>query len=147
MIAFLDTNVILRHLLADHPTLSPAARETLRQVEDGELEVWTSDLVIAEIVFVLSNRRTYGFERTLIRDVLLPLIDLPGVSLPIKDIYPRVFEIYINANIDFIDAYHAAMVERQSDNHVISFDTDFDRVPSVARIEPSVPSASEAPPD
>lgn len=66
MTAFLDTNVILRHLLADHPTLSPAAREILRQVEDGELEVWTSDLAIAEIVFVLSNRKTYGFARVAI---------------------------------------------------------------------------------
>jgi hypothetical protein len=37
---------------------------------------WTSPLVVAEIVFVLSNPKTYDVSRRQLRDILLPLLRL-----------------------------------------------------------------------
>ncbi|MBI4321545.1 MAG: PIN domain-containing protein, partial [Chloroflexi bacterium] len=73
---FLDTNIILRHLLNDDPIKSPACFSLIQAIEQEKASAWTSHLVIAEIVFVLSNRKTYNLSREEIRDRLLPLINL-----------------------------------------------------------------------
>jgi predicted nucleic acid-binding protein len=81
---FLDTNIFLRHILNDDPVKSPACFALIRAIERGETTVWTSELAIAEVVFVLESKRTYNVPRDTIRDVLLPLLSLPGIKLPHK---------------------------------------------------------------
>lgn len=138
--SFLDTNVFLRHLLNDDPVQSPAALTLFRAIEQGTISVWTSDLVVAELVFVLSNKRTYHVPREALRDMLLPLLDLPGIKLAGKRLYHRVFALYVSEPIDYIDAYHATLVEQQQGRALYSFDTDFDRIPEIARTAPETPS-------
>jgi hypothetical protein len=52
---FLDTNVILRHLLNDVPEQSARARALLLRIEAGELRVRTAETVVFEIVFTLQR--------------------------------------------------------------------------------------------
>ncbi|HTE83608.1 MAG TPA: PIN domain-containing protein [Dehalococcoidia bacterium] len=132
---FLDTNVLLRHVLDDDPVQSPAAKALIARIEQGEGEVWTTDLAIAEVVWVLSGRR-YGFTRDAIRDVLLPLIGLPGIKLANKRVYSRAFALYTSLPIDYVDAYHAALMEARSKHELLSYDADFDKVPGLIRREP-----------
>lgn len=140
---FLDTNIFLHHLTADDPERAPACLALFQAIEQGRLVVWTSDLVLAEIVFVLSSKHTYGLGRETIRDLLLPLIGLPGLKLPHKRIYRRVFDLYTSLPIDYIDAYHAALMEQRREPELYSYDTDFDRIPGITRREPSAtPSMS-----
>ena len=68
---FLDTNVILRHLLADHPEQSPAATAFLERIEQGEIKVFTADTVIFEAVFTLE--RHYQHPRRLSGTRCFPL--------------------------------------------------------------------------
>ena len=131
---FLDTNVFLRHLTHDHPQQSPRSTSLFKAIENGQVTVWTWALILAEIVWVLS--RTYGFARSDIRDALLPLINLPGIRLTQKRIYDRVFHLYVTAGIDYIDCFHAALLEAQGETLLYSYDTDFDRIPSLQRQEP-----------
>ena len=108
---FLDTNVFLRHLTNDDPARSSSCLALIQSVEQGAVTAWTSELVVAELVFVLSNRKTYGLSREAVRDVLLPLISLPGLRITHKRLYRRVFELYTSLPIDYVDAYHAALME------------------------------------
>jgi predicted nucleic acid-binding protein len=134
---FLDANVLIRHVAGDHPVHSPAAKQLIEGIENGRLAVWTTDLVIAEVVWVLTSRSLYGISRTLVQDTLLPIIELQSLHLDGKRLYRRVFEIYVSTNVDFIDAVHAARIEQLDPPHLYSFDRDFDRIPGVVRIEPS----------
>lgn len=133
---FLDTNIFLRHLLNDDPVKSPACFALIQAIEEGRLTAWTSDLVIAEIVFVLSNKKTYNLSRERIRDILLPIILLPRLTISPKRLYPRIFALYTTLPIDYIDCYHAALMERRGERDLYSYDTDFDRVSGIARTEP-----------
>jgi predicted nucleic acid-binding protein len=67
---------------------------------------------------------------------VLPLIELPGIHLPNKRRFRTVFDLYVKLNISFADAYHAVLMQRLQLHEVISFDTDFDRVPGITRHEP-----------
>ena len=135
-IPFLDSNILLRHLTNDDPQRGQACFALIQAIEHGELSAWTSDLVIAEVVFVLSNKNTYHLERETIRDLLLPLINLPGLKLPHKRLYGRVFELYTSLPIDYIDAYHVAWMEWRGTTEVLSYDKHFDRVEGIQRREP-----------
>lgn len=132
---FVDTNVFLRYLLDDDPHASPAAREMIDAIERETIRAWTSGLVLAELVFVLSSKRQYGLPADEIAEALLPLIQLPGLRLPNKGIYPRAFALYVDLGIDYIDAFHAALMEREGKREILSFDTDFDRVQGIVRHE------------
>lgn len=125
-----------RGVTNDHATFSAAARRLISAIEQGDVVGWTSDLVVAEIVFVLSNPKTYAVPRDEIRDSILPLLGLPGIQIERKRLYRRVFELYTSFNIDYVDAYHAALTEHYGQQELYSFDTDFDSLPSIVRIEP-----------
>jgi predicted nucleic acid-binding protein len=131
---FLDTNVLLRHLLQDHPQQSPRSTAYLARVEHGEIKVRTADTVVFETVFTL--QRQYGVSKEEIRDNLLPLLELPGIVLPGKRRLRKVFDLYVDLNLPFADAYHVALMQRLGLRHIISFDKEFNRVPGVTRVEP-----------
>ena len=133
---FLDSNILIRHLTNDDPTRGRACFALIQAIERGETSVWTSELVVAEAVFVLSNTHTYDLDRETIRDLLLPLIDLPGLKLPQKRLYRRVFELYTSLPIDYVDAYHVALMERRGSTEILSYDRHFDQVEGIQRREP-----------
>jgi predicted nucleic acid-binding protein len=133
---FLDANILLRHLTNDDPASGRACLALMQAIEQREIRAWTSDLVIAEVVFVLSSKRLYNLERETIRDLLLPLINLPGLKIAHKRLYRRVFELYTTLPIDYVDAFHAALMEKQGTRKILSYDKHFDRVPGIERREP-----------
>ena len=133
---FLDTNIFLRHLANDDPVKSRACLALIQGIERGEVTAWTSEMVIAEMVFVLSNKKSYGLSREAVRDALLPLINLPGLKISRKRMYGRVFELYTSYPIDYVDAYHAALIEDRDQTEFYSYDADFDRLPQIRRLEP-----------
>ena len=131
---FLDANIFLRHLLQDHPDFSPRCTAYLARVERGELKVRTADTVLFETVFTL--QRSYRQPKAAIRDSFLPLIELPGIVLPRKRRFRRIFTYYVDYNISFADAYHAVIMEGLKLTEILTFDREFDRVPTIRRIEP-----------
>jgi predicted nucleic acid-binding protein len=133
-VPFLDTNVFLRHLRNDDPDRSPRATAFLERIEQGQLRVRTAETVIFETVYTL--QRTYRQPKPAIRDALLALIELPGIILPGKRRFRRVFDLYVNLNISFADAYHAALMDQWKLTEVVRFDAEFDRVAGIKRLEP-----------
>jgi predicted nucleic acid-binding protein len=133
-LSFLDTNIFLRHLLQDDPDHSPRASTFLKRIEEGEVKVRTSDTVIFETVFTL--QKVYRRPKAAIRDTLLPLLELPGIVLPNKRQYRKVFELYVENNLPFADAYHAVLMRQLKLTEIVSFDTDFDRIEGLTRIQP-----------
>jgi predicted nucleic acid-binding protein len=131
---FVDTNIFLRHLRQDHSEFSPRATEFLRRVERQELKVRTADTVIFETVFTLQS--LYKQPKAAIRDALFPLIALPGIVLPRKARIRHAFDYYVDLNISFADAYHAALMKDLKLAEIVSFDRDFNRIPGITRTEP-----------
>jgi len=130
---FLDTNVFLRHLRQDHPEHSPKATALLARIEQGELHVRTADTVVFETVYTL--QRSYRVPRAEIAVALLPLLELPGIVLPGKRRYRRVFALYMRSGLGFADCYHAVLAQQLRLPAIFSFDRHFDQVPGLRRRE------------
>lgn len=131
---FLDTNIFLRHLTQDHPEQSPRATNLLEKIERGEVRAQTTDIVVFEVVFTL--QRLYKKSKQEIRDNILPLLELSGLMLPGKVYFHKIFDLYVDLNIPFADAYIAVQMERNEQSKIYSFDLHFDKIPNVERIEP-----------
>jgi predicted nucleic acid-binding protein len=134
--AFLDANVILRYLLRDDESKAQRCLKLLERAERREIALRTTDLVVAELVWVLESPVTYNLPREKVKELLLPVIFLPGLKLPGKKLYRQIFELYVDQGIDFIDAYNAVHMGKQGLTRIYSYDSDFDRIAGVSRVEP-----------
>lgn len=130
---FLDTIVLLRHLIHDDPKQSTKATDFLHRIEQGEIQARISELVIFETVFTLE--RSYRQVKARIREILLPLISMRGIIIPKKQRWKRVFNLYVDLNLPFADAYHVVLMEELKLTKIATFDTDFDRVHGIKRIK------------
>ncbi len=129
---FVDTNIFLRHLTGGHPEHSPEATAYLARIERGEVKARVADTVVFEVVFTL--QRYYGRSKAEIRDAFLPIVELPGITLPGKRRLRKVFDMYVDENLPFADAFHAVLMERLGISEIASFDTDFDETPGIKRV-------------
>lgn len=133
--AFLDANVCLRHVLSDHPDHSPRAHAYFRRIALRQITVRTTDTVIFESAFTLE--RTYKVDRAEIIAALSAILALPGVVLPGKRRYRRVFELYgTYRSLSFADCDYVALIEHFGLREIISFDRGFDVIPGITRQEP-----------
>lgn len=132
---FLDTNVLLRYFTASDPAKARRARALLERIERGEEKVVTSTLVVFETVFTL--QRTYKVPRSQIRELLRDVLSLPSVQLARKDLCFRALDLFAQHNLSFADAYTAVDMQSRGLSELYSWDTDFDSLPGVTRVEPS----------
>ncbi len=97
--------MFLRHLLQDEPRLSPKATAVFAKIEQGELQVRTSETVIFEIVFTL--QKSHQQPRDLIAQGVLSLLELPSIVLPGKRTCRAAFDLYCQSSLGFADCQHA----------------------------------------
>ena len=134
---FLDTNIIIRYLTRDDAQKAEACRELLERVQRGQEQVRVSEAIIAEVAYVLSSRAHYNLSHEEIRQRLTPIITLRGLKLPGKQLYLRALDLYAaHLSIDFEDVLSVAHMERDDIFELYSYDTDFDEILGVERVEP-----------
>ena len=135
---FLDTNIIIRFLTRDDPVKAAACYRLFQQADSGDERLFTTETIIAEVSYVLtSSRLPYQLSHREIRDRLIPIIMLDGLRMPQKDTCVSALEIYASfPYLDFEDALAVAYMKQNGIEEIVSYDTDFDRVAGIERIEP-----------
>jgi predicted nucleic acid-binding protein len=129
--AFVDTNVLIRHLTG-YPS-GQAARAS-RYLRDAD-ELLLPDLILAEVAYVLES--FYDAPRAQVATTLRAVLAFPAIRVVDIDLLQRAVEVYEVHRLDFADAYLVASAERTGVGAIASFDRTIDRVPTVRREEPS----------
>jgi predicted nucleic acid-binding protein len=130
MSAFVDTNIIVRHLTGEPPDM--ASRATVYLAADPEL--FLADLIVAETIYVLES--FYKTPRSQIATAMRSLVALRSVVTVDPALLLRALEVYELDRIDFAEAYLVACAESSGVNRIASFDRSIDRVGTIERIEP-----------
>ena len=133
MSAFVDTNVLVRHLTGDPAELASRATAYLGSAR----ELLLADLVAAETVYVLES--FYEAPRGEVATALRSLLAFESVVCVDQALLLRAIEVYETDRIDFVDAYLVACAESTGVGKVASFDRSIDRVDTIERIEPPPP--------
>jgi predicted nucleic-acid-binding protein len=100
----------------------------------GDETLCTSDMVIAEIICVLESY--YELNKSDIRESVEKILNTRNLHCPNREIIISALSIYVEKNIDFIDALNAFMLKRDEINEIYSYDRHFDRIDWIKRIEP-----------
>src|SRR5207249_2536287 len=106
----------------------------LQRVERGEEKVSCTIMIVFETVFTLERRYKVPRERT--RELVWNIVSLPGVLMSGKALCRRALDLYVERNISFADAYTAVTMQARGLSEVYSWDTDFDHIPGITRLEP-----------
>ncbi len=130
MTAFVDTNVLVRHLTGDPPDLAERATAYL----GTEPELLLTDLVVAEAVYVLES--FYAAPPEQVSEAVRSLVAFDSIVCVDPALLLRAVEVYETDRVDFAEAYLVACAETTGVGRVASFDRSIDRVNTIERIEP-----------
>lgn len=130
MSAFVDTNILVRHLTGDPPDLGARATQFLAL----ERSLLVTDLVVAETVYVLES--FYRAPRGQVAEAMRSLIAFSSIVVVDAALLLRAIEVYETDRLDFAEAYLVANAESTGVGRVASFDRAIDRVSTVERVEP-----------
>lgn len=130
MTAFVDTNVLIRHLTGDPPAMASRATRYLETAD----ELLLPDLILAEVAYVLES--FYEVPRAQVATTLRAVLAFPAIRVLDADLLQRAVEVYDVHRLDFADAYLVANAERTGIGVIASFDRTIDRVTTVRREEP-----------
>ena len=130
MTAFVDTNVLIRHLTGDPPEMASRATRYLETAD----ELLLPDLILAEVAYVLES--FYETPRAQVATTLRAVLAFPAIRVVDADLLQRAVEVYEVHRLDFADAFLVAGAERTGIGIVASFDRTIDRITTVRREEP-----------
>ena len=127
MSAYVDTNVLIRHITNDDVVHTPKAATLLH----GERPLILTASVFLETAHVLAS--TYGYPRDAVVQALKGILELPAIIGDL-DLLVSALQHHVRHRIGLPDALLAARALRDGPPVIASFDRELDRVPGVTRV-------------
>ena len=124
----IDTNVVLRYLLGDHPEFSLKAEAFMFDVSKGVKKAEILNVVIVECIYVME--KYYEIPKTEIVEKLSGILNFSGIVNPDRSEILEALLKYENSNIDIVDCILAA--RSSPEKVVISFDKDMKKLKAVS---------------
>ena len=132
---FIDTNLFIRYLTNDDLEKADRVDRLLDKAANSDIKLITAEIVIAEVVWVLESY--YKLEKKQIAEMLRAILSTPGLDVQNGKIVENALQYYAPNNIDFVDAYIVALMQKQEITGIYSFDKKhLDRITNVTRLEP-----------
>jgi len=131
---FLDTNIFIRFLTDDVPEKADACEKIFKKAVEKEEALFTTELVIAEIVWVLES--FYELPKKEVQDKVEKILNTPNLICPHKDLILSALVLYSEKNIDYIDACNALTLKEKGIEELYSYDKHYDRIDWLTRLEP-----------
>lgn len=104
----LDTNVLLRFLVADNQKQFIQAKDLLRQAENGKIQLIVEPVVIAETCFVLEHYYKKSLDQ--IAETMQVFLSVDWLLIEHKIALRGLWEFYVQ-RMHFVDSYLLAMAK------------------------------------
>jgi predicted nucleic acid-binding protein len=138
VIAYVDTNVLVRFITGEPPALYEKSVALIKSVEEGDVTLRVDEIIAAEVVWVLKS--AYKFTAQEIAAAFLEILSQDGIV--VSDVVISALALFGSQSISFGDALLAARMQQSGVVRVFSFDRHFDRIPGIQRLEPGAPLSS-----
>lgn len=132
---FVDTNIFIRYLTNDDPVKADRVEKLLNEAAAGKVRLITTEMVLAEVVWVLES--FYGLKNVEIGPMIKAILATPGLEVLNSALVEKATEYYLAHNIDFIDGYITAVMDKHKISTIYSYDKKhLKRIKSIKRQEP-----------
>ena len=129
---FVDTNVFIYTLFPIDQTKHEKSLALFQKSANGEIYLWTTDWVIAEIIWFLERQK---MNITHIKEIITNIFENIGLEVEGKKFILRVLDAW-NEGLDFIDAVNLTMVKEKSIKEGYSYDKGLDNFKWFTRLAP-----------
>lgn len=119
---WIDTNVIIRFITADHPEMTMETADLMQKAETGQITLKVAAIIVAECCWVLQSAH-YNFSSHDIATVLISFINADGIETEEKETVLKALEQYSRHSVDFIDAYLAEHARSVGPGYVTTFNS------------------------
>lgn len=134
-VSFLDANIFIRYLTNDDPVKADKVEKLLDLAAKGKGRLMTTELVIAEVVWVLES--FYKLYNSNIGPMIKAILATPGLEVINGPLVEKAIEQYMARNIDFIDGYIVAVMTHHNVSEIFSYDKKhLSRITAIQRKEP-----------
>jgi predicted nucleic-acid-binding protein len=99
---------------------SYAVEVLFRNASKGKIQLVTSSLAIAEIVWTLESY--YELDKKEIQTMVLGILNTDGLEVMNSDLLLQAIIPYAEKNVDFIDAFDAAWMVRNDVDIIYTYD-------------------------
>jgi predicted nucleic-acid-binding protein len=123
----LDTNVVVRYLVQDHPTQSAAATRLMERVLSADLPGLITDITLCEIVWVLTE--CYGADRDRIESVIEGLLASRQLVVEDAETVWNALRDWRASSADFSDALIGRQVIARGGEKTVTFDRAAAKLP------------------
>lgn len=132
---FVDTNLFIRYLTNDDPAKAERVELLLKEAASDKVRLVTTEMVIAEVVWVLES--SYGLKGSTVAPLIRAILATSGLEVINASLVAIALDYYETKNIDFIDGYIAAVMEKHGITELYSFDKKhISRIKTISRKEP-----------
>ena len=127
--------MFIRYLTNDDPEKADRVAGLLAEAGAGKVLLVTAEMVLAEVVWVLES--AYRLKKPVISPLIRGILATPGLDVLNASLVGRAVELYEKRNVDFVDGYVVAVMERDGIDEIYSFDKKhLPRAQTVRRREP-----------
>ncbi len=133
MIALLDTNVLIRFLTLDKNEKYKKLYTFFESLERGDMRIELKLIVLFQVIFVLKS--FYKVPKEHIASGIMDLLKYKGITFKEKKIFQRTLELWNEKNVEIVDCYLVACLEKDAQSLLYSYDRDFDKF-KINRKEP-----------
>ena len=132
---FVDTNIFIRYLTNDDPVKADSVEKLLSEAAAGKVRLVTAEMVLAEVVWVLES--FYGLKNVEVGSMVKAILATPGLEVLNSVLVEKALEYYLAHNIDFVDAYIVAVMDKRKISDIYSYDKKhLSRIKSIKRKQP-----------
>lgn len=122
----LDTNVLVRYIVADDPAQLAAARRLVNQCLDEGLALFVPITVVLELEWAL--RSSYGFAKDEVLVTLSNLFSAAELTFESERGLEVALMLFREGSADFADCLHIALANQAGDSPLWTFDKEAARV-------------------
>ena len=99
----IDTNILLRYLRNDHPTLSIKAKKIFDKAYKNDVDIYFDEIVLAETIWVLSSY--FKTPKSIIVSTLLEQLYFDWIINPRKKLMIKALGLFGKTNLSYIDCW------------------------------------------
>lgn len=103
----LDTNILVRYLMADDAAQAAATRHLFKATADAEERLHIAVTVVLELEWVLRTR--YAFDKMTWSQALTELLESVELEFASESAIESALRQYLDSSADFADCLHAAL--------------------------------------
>jgi len=123
----IDTNILLRLVVADDPKQAVAARDFIFENCNSDEPGYVSHIVLVELAWTLA--RAYGFRRSRIADAMEQILETTQLDVDSSSDVSAAVKDYRAGSADFADCLIARTNISSGCEHTITFDRKAARLP------------------